>query len=78
MCPLMLAFGHGCDHAPARAGTIEALDDEYEEREFRNRTLYLRHLAREPDAIFDEEGATIDAAERLTDHDEQLADHDVT
>ncbi|WP_435079634.1 hypothetical protein [Halococcus sp. AFM35] len=54
------------------------MDDEYEEREFRNRTLYLRHLAREPDAIFDEEGATIDAAERLTDHDEQLADHDVT
>ena len=56
--------------------TIEALDDEYEERGFRNRTLYLRHLVRERDAIFDKEGATIDAAERLTDHDEQLADHD--
>ena len=56
--------------------TIEVLDDEYEERGFRNRTLNLRYLVREPDAIFDEEGATIDAAERLTDHDEQLVDHD--
>lgn len=56
--------------------TIEALDEEYEERGFRNRTLYLRHLIGKRDAIFDEEGAAIDAAERLTDHDEQLADHD--
>jgi hypothetical protein len=55
---------------------IEELDDEYEERGFRNRTLYLRHIIGKRDMIFDEEGAEIDAAERLTDYGEQLADHD--
>ena len=55
---------------------IAELDDEYEERGFRNRTLYLRHIIGKRDVIFDDEGAAIDAAERLTDHDEQLADHD--
>jgi predicted DNA-binding protein len=56
--------------------TVEELDAEYEERGFRNRTLYLRHVIDKRDMIFDKEGAEIDAAERLTDHDEQLADHD--
>jgi predicted DNA-binding protein len=56
--------------------TVEELDAEYEDRGFRNRTLYLRHVIDKRDMIFDEEGAEIDAAERLTNHDEQLADHD--
>jgi hypothetical protein len=56
--------------------TIEELDAEYEERGFRNRTLYLRRLIEQRDVIFDEEGAEIDATERLTDHDEQLSEHD--
>jgi hypothetical protein len=56
--------------------TIEELDNEYEERGFRNRTLYLRRLIEQRDVIFHEEGAEIDAAERLTDHDEQLSEHD--
>lgn len=55
--------------------TIEELDEEYEERGFRNRTLYLRRLIDQRDVIFDEEGGAIDAAERLADHDDQLADH---
>jgi len=56
--------------------TIENLDEEYEERGFRNRTLYLRTLIDQRDAIFDDEGGEIDAAERLAEHDDQLADHD--
>lgn len=56
--------------------TIEELDAEYEERGFRNRTLYLRRLIEQRDVVFDEEGTEIDAAERLSDHDEQLSEHD--
>jgi ubiquinone biosynthesis protein UbiJ len=52
--------------------TIEELDAEFEERGFRNRTLYLRHLIDNRDVIFDEEGTGTDTAERLADHDEQL------
>ena len=51
---------------------IEALDEEYEERGFRNRTLYLRRLIEKRDAIFDSEGTEVDAAERLAEHDAQL------
>lgn len=54
---------------------IEALDEEFEERGFRNRTLYLRRLIDERDAIFDEEGAEIEAAERLAEHEGTLEEH---
>ena len=72
----MLVFGMDAITIRLEPETIEELDAEYEDRGFRNRTLYLRHVIGERDMIFDEEGAEIDAAERLTDHDEQLADHD--
>ena len=59
---------------------IEELDDEYEERGFRNRTLYLRHLVEQRDMVFeseqDQEDMEIEATEQLAEHGEQLASHD--
>ncbi|GAA0464613.1 hypothetical protein MUK72_19320 (plasmid) [Halococcus dombrowskii] len=59
---------------------IEELDGEYEERGFRNRTLYLRHLVDRRDMIFeseqDQEDTEIGAAEQLAEHGEQLSAHD--
>lgn len=55
---------------------IEELDDEYEQRGFRNRTVYLRHIIGNRDVVFDDEGMETDAADRLADHDEQLSEHD--
>lgn len=59
---------------------IEELDNEYEERGFRNRTLYLRHLVEKRDMIFeseqDQEGMEIETAEQLAEHGEQLSTHD--
>lgn len=72
----MLVFGMDTITIRLEPETIEELDAEYEDRGFRNRTLYLRHVIGERDMVFDEEGEEINAAERLTDHDEQLADHD--
>ena len=58
---------------------IEELNDEYEERGFRNRTLYLRHLIDKRDMVFeseqDQESTEIEAAEQLAEHDEQLSAH---
>jgi chromosome segregation ATPase len=58
---------------------IEELDDEYEERGFRNRTLYLRHLVEKRDMVFeseqDQEGAAIEATEQLAEYGEQLSTH---
>jgi predicted DNA-binding protein len=56
-------------------GAADELDEEYEERGFRNRAVYLRHIIDHRDKLFEDQGADSDAAERLTDHDEQLADH---
>jgi predicted DNA-binding protein len=56
--------------------TIEELSDEYEERGFRNRAVYIRRIIEQRDEIFAEDGAAIDAAERLADHDKHLAGHD--
>lgn len=57
--------------------TIEKLDEEYEERGFRNRTLYLRNgIIEQRDLIFDDEGQQIEAAERLADLEERLENHD--
>src|SRR5699024_12077584 len=59
---------------------IEELDDEYEERGFRNRTLYLRHLVEKRDMVFeseqDQDGTEIEPAEQLAEHGEQLSAHD--
>ena len=61
---------------------IEELDDEYEERGFRNRTLYLRHLIENRDVVFEgpeqsEQGQDVgsEAIERLDKHDERLSTH---
>ena len=58
---------------------IEELNDEYEERGFRNRTLYLRHLIDKRDMVFeseqDRESTKIEATEQLAEHGEQLSDH---
>jgi hypothetical protein len=48
------------------------MDTEYEERGFRNRTLYIRRILDQRDAIFETDGTEIDAADRLADHDERL------
>ena len=56
--------------------TIEELSAEYEERGFRNRAVYIRHIIAERDEIFAEQGADTDTAERLASHDEHLAGHD--
>ena len=56
--------------------TIENLSDEHEERGFRNRAVYIRWIIGQRDRLFEEEGAEIDVAERLADHDEQLSEHD--
>jgi hypothetical protein len=56
--------------------TIEDLSTEYEERGFRNRAVYIRWIIGQRDRLFEEEGAEIDVAERLADHDEQLSEHD--
>lgn len=56
-------------------GTAEELSDEYEERGFRNRAVYLRHIIDHRDEIFEDESTEIEV-ERLAEHDEQLADHD--
>jgi predicted DNA-binding protein len=56
-------------------GAADELDEEYEERGFRNRAVYLRHIIDHRDELFEDQGTDSDAAERLTDHDEQLADH---
>jgi hypothetical protein len=57
-------------------GTIEELGDEYEERGFRNRAVYIRRIIERRDEIFTEEGADIETAGRLADHDKHLAGHD--
>lgn len=56
-------------------GTVEELSDEYEERGFRNRAVYIRHIIDHRDEIFEDKSTEI-KAERLANHDEQLADHD--
>ena len=60
--------------------TIEELDDEYEERGFRNRTLYLRHLIDKRDMVFEDQerrqDTGIEAIEQLAEHDEQLSTQD--
>lgn len=63
------------------AETVEELDDEYEERGFRNRTLYLRHLVDNRDLVFEVEDqqqgqeAGFETSERVAEHGEQLSDH---
>ena len=54
---------------------IEELDDEYEERGFRNRTLYLRHLVEKRDRIFESEQDQEDTGIGPAEHSEQLASH---
>lgn len=56
-------------------GTAEELDEEYEERGFRNRAVYLRHIVAHRDVIFEDESTEI-GVERLAEHDEQLANLD--
>lgn len=53
---------------------VEELDAEYEERGFRNRTDYIRHIIDGRDAVFAEEPAESGADEQLAEHDERLAD----
>jgi predicted DNA-binding protein len=57
-------------------GTPDDLDEEYEQRGFRNRAVYLRYIIDHRDEIFEEQDADTDAAERLAEHDEQLSGHD--
>jgi Arc/MetJ-type ribon-helix-helix transcriptional regulator len=53
---------------------VDELDAEYEERGFRNRTQYIRHILEHRDAIFTDQPAESDVAEQLAEHDERLAD----
>jgi predicted DNA-binding protein len=57
-------------------GTADELDEEYEERGFRNRAVYLRHIIDHRDEIFEDQGAESDAAERLAEHETRLSNHD--
>lgn len=53
---------------------VAELDAEYEDRGFRNRTEYIRHILEKREAVFEDQPAPPDAGERLTEHDERLAD----
>lgn len=55
--------------------SVAELDEEYEERGFRNRTDYIRHIVGNRDAVFADEAAEAEVTEQLADHDEQLTDH---
>lgn len=56
--------------------TVEELDEEYEQRGFRNRTEYIRHMVDERDIIFADETAEAEVDEQLADHTERLEDHE--
>lgn len=53
---------------------VDELDAEYEDRGFRNRTEYIRHILEHRDVIFTDQSAPSDAGEQLTEHEERLDD----
>jgi Arc/MetJ-type ribon-helix-helix transcriptional regulator len=53
---------------------VAELDAEYEDRGFRNRTEYIRHILEHRDAIFTDHPAESEAGEQLSEHEERLAD----